>query len=191
MTRLLFGGAWDRWRTSIIPVLPPTGTIIDLGCGTGALVHRLNTLGYVAFGLDREPSMLRRARSLPTSRSRLVRGDAGALPFRDSVFDACVATFPARYILQPATLDEVARVVRPGGALVIVLSGYTEDWPLRRLPIRLALRIFYGRRDTEQAPPPDLIAHPALLGEWCWRTNGPDHVLAWIGVRSDASKSAG
>lgn len=189
LTRFLFGGAWDRWRSSVIPFLP-IGTILDVGSGTGSLVSVLNPKGYVAFAIDREPSMLRRSRLLPDARTRIIRGDAGALPFRNATFDACVATFPSRFVLERNTLDEVSRVLRPGGTFAIVLSGYTDDWPLRRRPIRLALRLFYGQRDAERLPAADLIAHPALAGEWRWLSHGQDHVLFWIGTRTAASESA-
>jgi ubiquinone/menaquinone biosynthesis C-methylase UbiE len=188
LTHFLFGGAWDRWRASVIPFLPK-GPILDLGCGTGAFLDEFNAKGYVAFGIDREPSMLRRARKRPGARSRIVRGDASALPFHDASFDACVATFPARFILQQQTLDEISRVVRPGGVFAVVLSGYTDDWPLRRRPIRLALRLFYGERERRRLPGDDLIAHPALIGEWRWISNGPDTVLIWIGISAGASES--
>ncbi|HEX7102342.1 MAG TPA: class I SAM-dependent methyltransferase [Nitrolancea sp.] len=190
LTRFLFGGAWDRWRASVIPFLPSGGHVLDLGCGTGALVDRLNIMGYVAFGIDREPSMLRRVQSYPGARSRIIRGDAGLLPFCSASFDACVATFPSRFVVEATTLDEVSRVLRPGGTFAVVLSGYTDDWPLKRRPIRLALRLFYGERDSQRLPESSLIAHPALTGEWRWLSHGQDHVLVWIGIREAKSESA-
>jgi hypothetical protein len=87
-------------------------------------------------------------------------------------------------------LDEIARVVHPGGTFAIVLSGDTDDWPLRRQPVRLALRLFYGRREIERLPARDFIQHPALTGDWRWLSNGPDHVLIWVGTRSGASGPA-
>jgi SAM-dependent methyltransferase len=182
LTRFLFGGAWSRWRSAVIPYLP-RGRVLDLGCGTGSFVSELNVKGYVAFGVDREPSMLRRVGALPDGRFRFIRGDAGALPFQSGAFDACVATFPSRFILERTTLDEISRVLRPGGTLAIVLSGYTDDWPLRRQPIRLALRLFYGQRESDRLPDGDLIHHPYLSGTWRWASNSPDHVLIWIGTR--------
>ena len=49
-----------------------------------------------------------------------VCGTALVLPFSSGVFDTIVATFPAPYILQPETLGECRRVLRPGGRLVVV-----------------------------------------------------------------------
>jgi ubiquinone/menaquinone biosynthesis C-methylase UbiE len=189
LTRILFGGAWDRWRASVLPFLA-SGPILDLGCGTGVLVNQLNQMGYVAFGLDREPSMLRRVRSRTELRSCFVRGDTAVLPFQSASFVACVATFPSRFILQSNALDEVSRVLRPGGTFTIVLSGYTTDWPWYRQPIRLALRAFYGKRDGTSVPASNLITHLTLSGEWRWLSNGPDHVLIWKGSRTAASESA-
>ena len=183
LTWFLFGGAWDRWRSSIVQFVP-MGRILDVGCGTGKLVQELQSKGYVAFGLDRELSMLRRSKALAEATSKIVRGDASALPFQTGTFDACVSTFPSRFIVQRSTLDEVSRVLRPGGTFAIVLSGYTDDWPLRRKPIQLALRLFYGRRDDQRFRSNDLFQHPELTGEWHWLSRGPDHVLAWVGVRA-------
>jgi ubiquinone/menaquinone biosynthesis C-methylase UbiE len=184
LTQLLFGGAWGRWRRSIIAFLPQ-GSVLDLGCGTGSFVNELNAKGYVAFGIDREPSMLRQARTLTGTRKRLVRGDARILPFRAACFDACVATFPSRFILQQRTLDEVVRVLRPGGVFAVVLSGDTNSWPLHRRPIRLVLQLVYGARESQRPPDASVIAHPALTGEWRRLAQGSDRVLVWIGTRTE------
>jgi len=183
LTVLVFGGAWSRWRESVVPFLAD-GPLLDLGCGTGALAESLSQRGFKVVGLDREPSMLRRAHRRTILRSRLVRGDATRLPFRSATFASCIATFPANFILQPTTLDEIARLLRPGGVLAIVMSGYTERWPLWRQPIRIALRLFYGAKNTDNLPANRLIEHPMLSGSWKWLECGDDHVLLWIGNRS-------
>jgi ubiquinone/menaquinone biosynthesis C-methylase UbiE len=183
LTVLVFGGAWARWRESIVPYLAE-GRVLDLGCGTGEFAESLSRQGYNVVGLDREPSMLRRAGTRASLHSRLIRGDATRLPFRSASFASCIATFPANYILQRTTLDEIARVVRPGGVLAIVMSGYTERWSLWRQPIRIALRFFYGARSADNLPANRFIVHPLLTGGWKWLENGEDHVLLWTGNRA-------
>jgi ubiquinone/menaquinone biosynthesis C-methylase UbiE len=62
---------------------------------------------------------LRRTGTIPS----LVHGRAQTLPFATHTFDSLVATFPTAYILDPATLAEVARVLRPAGRLVVVVGA--------------------------------------------------------------------
>ncbi len=59
----------------------------------------------------------------PRAGPPLVRGRSEALPFADDAFGAVVATFPSGYIFRPATWAEIARVLRPGGDLALVLGG--------------------------------------------------------------------
>jgi len=183
-TVFLFGQGWGRWRTAVLAYLED-GPILDLGCGTGALAEELVRRGNEVVGLDLEPSMLARANRRVGLHSRLVRGNAMQLPFRTAAFASCVTTFPANYILRTATLNEIARVLRPGGIFAVVMSGYTESWPLWRQPIRLALRLFYGSREYGRLPEEKFFEHPLLSGEWHWLDNGDDHVLIWLGRRGE------
>jgi len=68
--------------------------------------------------LDASPEMQRiTARKMRRHRQDppRVRALAQAMPFASGCFDAVIATFPAGYILQPATLHEVSRLLRPAG----------------------------------------------------------------------------
>src|SRR4030067_2774056 len=55
----------------------------------------------------------------------VARGVAQAQPFASGSIDSVVSTFPSEYILDPKTLSEIDRTLRPGGCLVIV----TGAWP--------------------------------------------------------------
>ncbi len=182
LTVFLFGNAWDRWRRMVLPHLDD-GPVLDLGCGTGALVETLTKLGIQAFGLDREPSMLTRARLRKLVIGRLIRADARYLPLSDGKFSNCVATFPSPFILQAATLDEIARVLRPGGRLVVVLTGRIQDHVWWRAPIRLMLRVFYGGSDDARLPDDDLLSHPLFEGKWLWAESASDRALLWLATR--------
>jgi len=98
--------------------------VLDVACGTGALsraiVARDPTVAVV--GVDISEGMLARARAAVPSGTFVV-ADAGRLPFADAVFDRVVSSSALHYWEDPrAGLGEMARVVRPGGQLVVT------DW---------------------------------------------------------------
>lgn len=93
--------------------------LLDLGCGRGRFASRLTGAGFDVVGLDRSRGMLDRA----TGGGQFVCGSARALPFGDGRFDAAVAVEVLEHV-EPGSIDavlgEAARVLRPGGRLVIV-----------------------------------------------------------------------
>ncbi len=117
---LVSAGHWRRWVLAALPEL--RGSVLELGCGPGYLQQALAARPAVV-GIDASPQML--ARAARFSR-RLARADARQLPFASASFDTVCATFPAEYILDPATHAEIRRVLKPGGRLVIVDAGRIE-----------------------------------------------------------------
>jgi ubiquinone/menaquinone biosynthesis C-methylase UbiE len=115
---LISRGHWFVWGEQLIPFC--TGPVLELGCGTGHLQASLARHDIWSIGLDRSPAMLAQARRRA---SRLLRADSRAIPCADQSFACVVAVFPAPYIADPATLNEVARVLRPDGQLLILLAA--------------------------------------------------------------------
>ncbi|PVY77976.1 ubiquinone/menaquinone biosynthesis C-methylase UbiE [Tamilnaduibacter salinus] len=103
--------------------------ILDLATGTGWTARRLAERGYDVTGADFAPDMLSAARDLAGARQLpipFVDGDAEALPFDDGEFDALISTFGVMFTQRPEdAAAEMARVVRPGGRLV--LAVWTPD----------------------------------------------------------------
>jgi demethylmenaquinone methyltransferase / 2-methoxy-6-polyprenyl-1,4-benzoquinol methylase len=100
-----------------------TSIIADLACGTGDLASALVGSGRQIIGLDASIEMLDRAAARGrTTRARapaLVAGDMIALPLRDASVDVVTVGYGLRNASHlRATLDEVTRILRPGGHLV-------------------------------------------------------------------------
>lgn len=103
---------------SLLAELPP-GRAVDAACGTGRHARRLAELGHDVLGVDATRAMLERARaSVP--RARFVIGDLRALPVASESVDVVTCSLAldhAPALLPPVA--EMARVVRPGGRVII------------------------------------------------------------------------
>jgi ubiquinone/menaquinone biosynthesis C-methylase UbiE len=95
------------------------GVALDAACGTGRHAAWLARAGHVTTGIDASPAMLDIARlRLPTTDFRL--GDLKQLPFDDGAFDFAICALALTHLEQPqAAIRELARVVRPGGRIVL------------------------------------------------------------------------
>jgi demethylmenaquinone methyltransferase / 2-methoxy-6-polyprenyl-1,4-benzoquinol methylase len=121
---LLSFGQDPRWRRFLVSRIPPGAHVLDVATGTGAVAKELLARGCTVVGVDQSPEMLAEARRDLDGRVELVEASAEALPFEDASFDALTFTYLLRYVEQPgATLRELARVVRPGGAIASLEFG--------------------------------------------------------------------
>ncbi len=118
-----------EWAAAAVPV---DARVLDVACGSAPLHERLS--GWV--GMDRSMAELAVARSRQAS--PLVDADAGWLPVASEAFDAVVCSM-SLMLFEPvrAALAEMARVLNPGGRLVVLLPA--------RGPLRAADRWRYGR----------------------------------------------
>lgn len=120
--------------------LPLSGRVLDVGCGTGALLQELARKfpQVTLVGVDPVAEMLAVARGRVPPSTELREGWAEELPFEDNDFDVVVSCNMFHYVRQPVSvLMEMSRVLRPGGELLITdwcddyLACRVCDWWLR------------------------------------------------------------
>jgi SAM-dependent methyltransferase len=108
--------ASETWETLLRLLGDGGGSLIDVGCGTGAYAAGLAKRGWEVTGTDISEDMLRRARSKGV---HAIHADATSLPFEDASFDAAVSVFIHTDVGDfAAVVREVARVLRPGAPFV-------------------------------------------------------------------------
>jgi len=109
--------------------LHPGGRLLDIGCGTGALLEALAArYPQCAFaGVDSTPEMLAVARERLPEAVDLRAAHAERLPFAEAAFDAVVSCNMFHYLREPkAALAEFRRVLKPGGRLII--TDWCDDY---------------------------------------------------------------
>jgi demethylmenaquinone methyltransferase/2-methoxy-6-polyprenyl-1,4-benzoquinol methylase len=135
MNRVMTAGLDQRWRrATVAAVVEPGDRVLDGACGTGDLAIIAAKAGANVTGLDFSERMLERARRKAPELD-WTRGDLLALPFEDESFDAATVGFGVRNVADlPGALEELRRVLKPGGRLGI----------LEITRPRGALRFFYS-----------------------------------------------
>jgi demethylmenaquinone methyltransferase / 2-methoxy-6-polyprenyl-1,4-benzoquinol methylase len=136
-------GQDPRWRAALVRSVPvgPGDRVLDVATGTGMVAAALaRRTGARVTALDQSPQMLAGLRArlerdpLLAASIEPLLGEAEALPFADASFDALTFTYLLRYVDDPAaTLDELARVVKPGGTVAMLEFGVPGRPGLRRL----------------------------------------------------------
>jgi ubiquinone/menaquinone biosynthesis C-methylase UbiE len=111
--------------------LPGSIDILDIGCGTGAMLDELQNFGAVT-GADFSPEALsfcRKRGERGSSDYRLVRADIRSLPFADASFDIVTAMDIVEHIDRDKdAMSEILRVLKPGGRLLATVPAYMELW---------------------------------------------------------------
>jgi ubiquinone/menaquinone biosynthesis C-methylase UbiE len=106
-------GQWHQWRLDALQFTHGE-SILELGPGTGHLLAAMADSGHKGVGAEASPQMaVRASRRIRDrgARPAVVQTVAQALPFENECFDSVVSTFPAGYILDSDTLQEVTRVL--------------------------------------------------------------------------------
>jgi SAM-dependent methyltransferase len=181
VSRTFFLGQWRLWQRASIPHLRGK-RVLEIGMGTGNLQIDLSRAGFEVWGIDLSPQMIRqakrKARRLSLAPFRVCRARAEALPFPDASFDSLVSTFPSEYIARPETLSELARVLRPGGTLVIVPGGWLRPRGARGKAMEGVAKAVYGYKrgtsagfDNDEISPLEQLAAHQERGWYRWITS--------------------
>lgn len=171
--------------------LPAYGRVLDLCCGSGRHAVPLTAKGYTVTGLDRDAAALRQAEErLRGTDARFVQGDMRDLAHVPAPFDAALVMWQSFGYFDTDTnlqvLDQIARLLRPGGRLVLDLyhRAFFEAHPGTRVlesggrqveetkwmhGNRLHVSLDYGEGDCEAMEwevfyPEEIVARAQAVG---------------------------
>ena len=139
--------------------LDHTSWVLDVGCGTGRFaIPMASEIGCGVVGIDPSPAMLAEGMAKSSRAVTWLQGRAEALPLREGVFDACLASqvihhFRDKYL----ALAEMLRVLKPGGRIGIRYSSHEQ---LRAI---LDYRFFPSALDIDLARVPAIDEVRELL----------------------------
>jgi ubiquinone/menaquinone biosynthesis C-methylase UbiE len=177
-----FRGQWRelRQRTANLAQLQPGEQVLDVGCGTGTLAmevqSRVGRAGRVA-GVDPGTQQIARARRSAARRNLPIEFQIGVieqLPFPDQTFDVVFSTLMMHHLPAPLKrqgLAQIARVLKPGGRLVIAdfkrkqeRTGQAARFHAGGSSVQdlaaLVLDAGFSQVETEEMQPPRFSAFP-------------------------------
>lgn len=132
---------------------PPPQRVLDLGCGYGRHMAALAAAGHGVHGTDVSHAAVARAQAR-AGRGTAVMADNERLPFRAATFDAAICLYTSfGYVGTSArgVFSEAARVVRPGGYLVVdTVNGGRRPFSIgwERVPGGVGIWLRYGTREV-------------------------------------------
>lgn len=148
VSAVVSGGRWQTWIRATLPYLNGP-RVLELGPGPGHLQIALNERSIKEFGLEASRQMAQRAARSARQKgysSRVAIGLAQWAPYASQAFDQVVATFPTDYIADSRTIQEIYRLLTPGGCLVVLPFAWITG---KSLPERALATLF---RVTHQVP---------------------------------------
>ncbi len=171
MNTVMTAGLHHRWRARAADLarVGPGTRALDVATGTGDLAIELASRGSSVVGSDFSEGMLAKARAKAPG-LRWEQADALALPYDSNAFDAVTVGFGARNFSDlDRGLGEMARVVRPGGRMVILeittpqkppLSTFFSVWFDRLVPLlgRFDDAYTYLPNSVKRFPAPERLA---------------------------------
>lgn len=187
-----FRGQWRKLRQRIVHLaqLHPGEHVLDVGCGTGTLVLEVARLvgqtGRVC-GIDPGTEQIARARAKAARRVLSAEFQVGViehLPFPDQTFDVALSTLMMHHLpvpLKQQGLAEIARVLKPGGRLIIADFMHKQERAGRAARFHaggskmqdltvLVAAAGFERVETEEMPPVCFSAFPGAGVVYAWKS---------------------
>jgi ubiquinone/menaquinone biosynthesis C-methylase UbiE len=177
------GRSWAAWSRALGMLLPPLD-VADLGCGEGYLTVETARWAKHVTAVDRSAGVLARAKALAARKKcgniTWKKGELEQLPIADGVMDVALLSQALHHATEPPeALSEAARILKPGGRLLILdLRPHDETWVRDKLGDR-----WFGFSDEHLA---GLLTRAGFsdvrvtLG--ARRTNDPFAVLLAVGT---------
>jgi len=131
--QLVPGRSWAAWSRALGLLLPPLD-VADIGCGEGYLTIETARWARRVVAIDRSAEVLARAKQLAARRKRSnitwKKGTLEKLPLPDATVDVALLSQALHHAPDPArALSEAARVLRPGGRVLILdLRAHDQPW---------------------------------------------------------------
>lgn len=151
--------------------------VLDLGCGNGLVTGEIMKRGVKYYGLDISNALVKIARQQykPEIKSGLVEFKVGnackKLPYKNNFFDAAISFAVLHHIPGEVNrlhfLQELHRVLKPGGGASLIVWNLLNDWPRKR----------YGIEEQIKKPNPGLGENDFLVG---WRATPGKDVKRYI-----------
>lgn len=145
-----FAGQWRVWQRLVLTRIRGLD-VLELGCGLGDLLADMLQAGYHCKAVEHSPQMVAAARDTLRKRQQgdptlIMQGSAQSLPFSGATFDTVVSTFPSEYIYDTDTISEIARILRPGGRLIVIEGANLLPIGIVQPFLLIAQMLVYGPR---------------------------------------------
>ncbi len=179
-----------RQRTATLARIQPGDAVLDVGCGTGTLAmevaRRVDRAGRVV-GVDPGTEQIAHARSKAARRNLPIEFQIGVieqLPFPDQTFDVVLSTLMMHHLptsLKRQGLTEIARVLKPGGRLVIADFKHKKERTGQAARFHaggssmqdlaaLIKEAGFSQVETEEMRPPRFSAFPGAGFAWAHKS---------------------
>ncbi len=175
----------DEWKW-INAHLPESREIslLDIGCGNGALLNALSDRIKTGSGVDESAGMIAQANKRNAAIEKLDFSviDGPVLPFADAQFDVVISMMSFRYLDWDPLLSEVKRVTKPGGKFLI-LDMVTVPVSVKEYPKLLSdkLRTMFGQKTNKEfnANLAKLVSHPDWKKMLEYNPIRSEHEMKW------------
>ncbi len=174
----------DEWNWLNEHLPPGDISMLDIGCGNGALLNALAKRISTGVGVDESSGIIERARiknsEISNLKFEMINGPV--LPFPDDSFDVVTSLMSFRYLDWDPLLQEIKRVMKPGGKFLIIdmvtVPVAISEYP-RLLMDKLRTRSEQKKNATFNAALQKLVSHPDWKKMLEYNPIRSEHEMKW------------